>query len=197
MSTIERTGTLPLTQLDEERAEKEVEYRINSSTTIIEVSAVLGGFSFDRFMSCNEYRELYGNMTLYWIFVLSTFFSFGFNMITVASMSIELYVTNRLLSKNPLKAAKFARDMSGVRRIAVSCSFMSAPCLLIAVLSYSLMVFHDDFGSIQIFTVFGLSFMILLFGLFWRMQQLALKQDYSIIGGWYLRLTGQRKDKYL
>ena len=30
-----------------------------------------------------------------------------------------------------------------------------------------------------------------------RMQKVALRQDYSIVGGWYLRLTGQRKDKYL
>ena len=47
------------------------------------------------------------------------------------------------------------------------------------------------------FKIFGFIFLFVLFGLFWRMQQLALKQDYSIIGGWYLRLTGQRKDKYL
>eukprot|EP01083_Nonionella_stella_P307197 1078854_1 len=193
---LNRQDTLPLFKLDEERAEKEVEYRINSSTTIIEVSAVLGGFSFDRFMSCHESQELFAkeHVTLFWIFVMALFFAFCFNMLTVAIMSIELYVTNRLLSKSPLKAAQFARDMSGVRRIAVATSFSSVPCLLIAVISYALMAFNAE---THIFIVFGGLFMCILFALFARMQQLSLKQDYSIVGGWYLRLTGQRKDKYL
>lgn len=193
---IQRTGTLPFDELDEEKAEKEVEYRINSSTTIIEVSAVLGGFSFDRFMGCGDYEEAFGasHPFLYWCFVMATFFSFCFNMVTVAAMSIELYVTNRLLSKNVFKAAKFARDMSGVRRIAVAASFVSVPCLLVAVIAYALMAFQ---GSTGIFMFFGSLFMSALLAVFWRMQQLALKQDYSIIGGWYLRITGQRKSKYL
>eukprot|EP01083_Nonionella_stella_P266807 902053_1 len=77
-----RTGTLPLNELDEERAEKEVEYRINSSTTIIEVSAVLGGFSFDRFMSCHEFEELFAQKSpkLFWWFMISIFLSFCLNM---------------------------------------------------------------------------------------------------------------------
>lgn len=193
---IDRKGTLPLNELDDERAEKEVEYRINSSTTIIEVAAVLGGFSFDRFMSCNEFEEAFGaaHPKAFWSFVMATFLSFAFNMITVAAMSIELYVTNRLLSKNVFKAAQFARDMSGVRRIAVASSFISVPCLLIAVISYAMMAFGESTG---IFTLFGLLFLSVMMAMFWRMQQLALKQDYSIVGGWYLRITGQRKSKYL
>ena len=193
---IDRRGTLPLNMLDDEKLEKEVEYRINSSTTIIEVAAVLGGFSFDRFMSCNEFEEAFGKAhpSAFWTFVMATFLSFAFNMITVAAMSIELYVTNRLLSKNVFKAAQFARDMSGVRRIAVGSSFVSVPCLLIAVISYAVMAFGKSTG---IFTMFGLLFLGVMMAMFWRMQQLALKQDYSIIGGWYLRITGQRKSKYL
>ena len=193
---IRRTGTLLLSDMDDDKAEKEVEYRINSSTTIIEVSAVLGGFSFDRFMSCNEFKEQFGKKypTVFWWFVMALFFAFCFNMITVGVMSIELYVTNRLLSKSPMKAVKFARDMSGVRRIAVASSFISVPCLLSAVISYAVMAFE---ASISIFTFIGIMFILLLLALFFRMQQLALKQSYSIVGGWYLRLTGRRKDKYL
>ena len=125
---------------------------------------------------------------------MSTFIAFCCNMITVASMSMEIYVVNRLLSKNPIKAAVFARDLSGVRRIAVMSSFLSVPCLLFAVLSYAFMAFDD---STHIFTIGGIVFLGMFVWIVVRMQKLALRQDYSIVGGWYLRLTGQRKDKYL
>lgn len=87
---IKRTGTLPLNELTEEKAEKEVEYRINSSTTIIEVSAVLGGFSFDRFMSTNEYQELYAAKFpyLFHVFTVSTFLSFCFSSVSIMFLFI-------------------------------------------------------------------------------------------------------------
>lgn len=193
---ISRKGSIPIHLLDDEMAKEEIEYRVSSSTTIVEVSAVLGGFAFDRFMSTYDYIEIWENKHgyLFWILAISTFIAFCANMITVAAMSMEIYVVNRLLSKNPIKAAKFARDLSGVRRMAVMCSFGSVPCLLIAVLAYSFMAFEDN---CRVFIVLGTVFLALFGWVVARMQKLALRQDYSIVGGWYLRLTGQRKDKYL
>ena len=39
---IQRTGTIPLDELDDEGAEKDVQYRLDSSSTILEIAAVLG-----------------------------------------------------------------------------------------------------------------------------------------------------------
>ena len=90
---------MPLNELDEDKACQEVEFRINSSSTIIEVSAVLGGFAFDQFLSTNDYMDAWSQKypILFNIFSMATFLAFCANMITVAVMSMELYVVNRLL----------------------------------------------------------------------------------------------------